>query len=433
MKLARLRHCTRALGQLADLTTRLHSAKTDQAGSNMQKTLIRVAYITTVPVLGGAELNLLRVLPYLQREGITPVVVMAPPGGGLLERYQAAGWPTRVFHLYAKRWRSPWRYCQSMYELTAPLILKNVHLVHINHHFGLEYTTLAARLARRPCVAHVRGIETCEWVTKNLKHLQSLARLIAVSQAVKDRLTEVSTSLTRTRIIYNGIDAKRIQIINDGVAMSVHGGAALSQQDKLCENLQIAPSAVLVGLIARLEPLKGVADFLRAGAVIKRTLNNVRFIIVGTGDPAYLAELEELTYHLGIQDSVTFTGFRTDVESLLVALDVLVVATYDPLTGQGESLSNIALEAMAARTPVVARRVGGIMEILGDGRGILVDPKGIQPLVDGVLQALHMSDEERRAMTERAYDVVRGQFTLPNQARQIRVLYDEVLDGNAYR
>lgn len=394
----------------------------------MQKPRIKVAYITTVPVIGGAELNLLRVLPYLQQEGVTPAVVMAPPGGGLLGRYQAAGFHTRAFHLYGKRWRSPWRYCQSMYELTAPIILRKVDLIHINHHYGLEYTTLAARLAGRPCVAHVRGIESPEWVTKNLRRLSSLARLIAVSQAVKDRLTEVSPCLRQTNVIYNGIDSKLVHVINDGVSLpSARDDILSSKRNKVRESLRMSPNTPLIGLVARLEPLKGVTDFLRASSVIKRTKDQTQFIIVGAGAPEYLAELKDMTEHLGMQNDVLFTGFRTDIEDLLAALDVLVVATYDPLTGQGESLSNIALEAMAVRTPVVARRVGGITEVLGDGRGVLVDPNGIQPLADGILKVLDMSAADRRSMTERAYEVVHTRFTLQNQARQIRAVYDEVL------
>lgn len=394
----------------------------------MQQSPIRVAYITTVPVLGGAELNLLRVLPYLQKEGVAPVVVMAPPGGGLLERYRAAGFHTRAFHLYGRRWRSPWRYCQTMYELTAPIIFGRADLVHINHHYGFEYTTLAARLAGRPCVAHVRGIESREWVAMNLKHLSSVSRLIAVSQAVKDRLTQVSPALRQARVIYNGIDSRLVHVINDGVSLpSARGDIRLSKRNEVRENLGLSLSAPLIGLVARLEPLKGVTDFLRACSVIKRIKDEARFIVVGTGAPEYLAELEKTTEHLGIQDAVLFTGFRTDIEDILTALDVLVVATYDPRTGQGESLSNIALEAMAARTPVVARCAGGITEVLAEGCGILVDPVGIQPLADGVLKVLDMSADERRSMAQRAYEAVRTRFTLQKQARQIREVYGEVL------
>jgi glycosyltransferase involved in cell wall biosynthesis len=408
-----------------------HVADRLQRGRKPSKETLRVAYITTVPVLGGAELNLLRVLPYLQREGVVPTILMAPPGGGLLERYQAAGFRTHAFHLYGKRWRSFWRYCQSLYELTTPLVSGNVDLVHINHHYALEYTTLAARLARLPCVVHIRCIEPPEWIYGNLKHLNSVSRLIAVSQAVKDRLQYASVSTSHTRIVYNGVDSKLIQIINDGVPGPNLRDNALSVRSQVREEFQISGNAPLVGLIARLEPLKGVADFLRASSVIKRTLNDARFMIVGAGNPEYIAELQALASHLGITGTVLLTGFRTDIDRILSALDVLVVATYDPLTGQGESLSNIALESMVAGTPVVARRVGGIAEVLADGRGVLVDPDGIEPLADGILRTLCMSADERRVMMEKGFRAVSLQFTLQNQARQTRSVYDEIMNRHA--
>jgi glycosyltransferase involved in cell wall biosynthesis len=377
-----------------------------------RKPAFNIAYITTVPVIGGVELNLLRVLSSLQKNGINPAVVLMP-SGPLLARFREMGFSPCTFHLHQKRWRSFWRYAQCLCELVVPLFTHSVDLVHINHHYGLHYTTLAAQIALRPYIVHVRGIESVAWTKNNLSYLTKAQRVIAVSHAVKQRLLEGGLTSEKVTVIYNGIDLESLKKAPPYVDFRTELGF---QEDTL-----------LVGLIGRMEPLKGVADFLYAARLVLEDFPSARFLIVGSGEKQFETEMQLLAQDLGLQKMVRFLGFRDDVANILPVLDALAIATYDSVTGQGESLSNIALEAMASRTLVVARRAGGVVELLDDGRGLLVDPNGIEPLAVGLCCALGMSDEKRQQITNQAYESVCRDFKIERQVRQIVEVYDQAL------
>lgn len=386
------------------------ASRTGQAG----RSAIRVAYITTVPVQGGAELNLLRLLPHLEKIGVTPAVILAPPGGGVSEGFESAGYHVRRFNLHRRHWRSIWRYGQSLTQLVWPIIRSRAELVHINHHYGLEYTVPAARLARRPFAIHMRGIEPVDWVHRNRVYLERSKRVIAVSQAVRDRLVEGGISAGRIEVIYDGVDLDRF--------------ARPLPADTLRNEWQIPENCRLVGIVGRMESLKGIADFLQAAQRVRQRLGDVRFAIVGDGQPDYVNSMKALSHDLGLANSVVFPGFQSDIPPVLAALDLLVVATYDPVTGQGEACPNIVLEAMANRTHVLARRAGGVIELLQNEAGLLVDPDGIEPLAAGMLSGLTLAPDEREAMVNRAYASVETSFTIQQQAQYLRSEYEEILE-----
>jgi glycosyltransferase involved in cell wall biosynthesis len=378
-----------------------------------KKRPLRVAYITTVPVQGGAELNLMRVLPHLRELGVTPAVILVPPGGGVAERFKSAGYPVRRFTLYGRHWRSIWRYWQSLGELVIPIIRSGADLVHINHHYGLEYTVRAAQLARLPFMVHIRGIEPVGWVEENRARLVLAGYTAAVSEAVRQRLIE------------GGIPADKVQPIHDGVDLECFSG----QDDRSSQRAAwaVPEDCYLVGIAGQIIPLKGIADFLLAAHSVVGNSDRVRFAVIGDGPAPYVTRMKALVDELGLNQKVVFPGFQCDMHSVLSALDTLVMATYDPITGQGEGCGDIVLEAMASHIVVVARRAGAVGELLSDADGILVDPNGVEPLATGILRSSTLSCEERSAMIGHARETVQLRFTIQRQAHGLRSLYDHIV------
>jgi glycosyltransferase involved in cell wall biosynthesis len=124
-------------------------------------------------------------------------------------------------------------------------------------------------------------------------------------------------------------------------------------------------SGPLVGVVARLQPEKGVAVFLRAAGRLIQSVPAARFVVIGDGPQR--ASLERLAASLGVP--VTFMGFRLDGAALLGALDLLVVPSFS------EGTPLVVLEAAAAGVPVVASAVGGIPEQACHGvEALLVAP-----------------------------------------------------------
>lgn len=161
-----------------------------------------------------------------------------------------------------------------------------------------------------------------------------------------------------------------------------------------------------IGFAGRIGPHKGVDVALRAVAELRdRHSLDVRLDLAGSGDAAYLRELEGLVAELGIEPAVSFLGERTPGE--LAGLFSTLRAILVPSTWQ-EPAGLVLIEAALARVPVIASSVGGIPEILHDGEHALLCPPGDSAaLADAIARTLSepTATEERVA---RAFDRVQA-------------------------
>jgi glycosyltransferase involved in cell wall biosynthesis len=122
----------------------------------------------------------------------------------------------------------------------------------------------------------------------------------------------------------------------------------------------VRPDEMLVGIVARLDPMKDYPNFLQAAAKLARRERGVRFVSVGTGPEDYAAILREQARKLGLDQRMIWAGPRGDLPAVYNALDLLVSSSF------GEGFSNVLGEAMACGVPCVATDVGDAREILGD-------------------------------------------------------------------
>jgi glycosyltransferase involved in cell wall biosynthesis len=162
----------------------------------------------------------------------------------------------------------------------------------------------------------------------------------------------------------------------NGVA-PVGGGA---DANRLRESVGLAPGLRLVVAVGRLVPQKNHALALRAIAAVPEAA------LVVVGDGPLRSELETLTKTLGLEERVCFTGARGDARQLISAADAFL------LSSSWEGLPLVALEALAAGTPLVATAVRGVRELVQDGQTALLAPPNE---ADALAAAL------RRALTER--------------------------------
>jgi glycosyltransferase involved in cell wall biosynthesis len=174
---------------------------------------------------------------------------------------------------------------------------------------------------------------------------------------------------------------------------------------------RLRPDTLRVGMVARMNAhYKNHAGFLRIAAEILRRRPGVEFLLVGDGP--LRPELEKQAASLGLNDAVLFLGERRDIAAIFASIDVAV------LTSDSESLSNVILEAMASRRPVVAYDVGGNAELIDNQRGILV-PAGdemqfatavLRLLTDIGLRTKHGINARRFAKEHFSLDQVRKQY-----------------------
>ncbi|HYX70436.1 MAG TPA: glycosyltransferase [Terriglobales bacterium] len=174
----------------------------------------------------------------------------------------------------------------------------------------------------------------------------------------------------RTRVIHNGIPLSRFESAQPVSRAGVLG----------CEATR------LVITVARLEAMKDHATLLRAVAQLP---SDVHLALVGDG--SLRNSLAELALRLGIATRVHFLGRRPDVPELLKMADVFA------LSSRQESFGIAALEAMAAGVPVVASRISGLTELIGES-GLLFPPGDVAALA-GNLGKLLDSLELRRTLS----------------------------------
>ena len=147
---------------------------------------------------------------------------------------------------------------------------------------------------------------------------------------------------------------------------------------------------------------------------------NVKFMFVGEG---YLREeLELLTNQLGLVGNyVIFTGFRTDIPEITSIFDISVLVSFF------EGLGRVLLEAMAQGKPVIATKVGGIVDVVDDGEtGILVPPGDVVALAEAMITLLE--DEDLRIRMGRSGRAkIDTKFSAQTMVSQIKEVYEKLI------
>ncbi len=158
----------------------------------------------------------------------------------------------------------------------------------------------------------------------------------------------------------------------------------------------IPDTAPLIGIVGRLVPVKNHALFLEAAAKIRQQQPDARFVIVGDGE--LRAELEAQIDALGLRDAAQITGWITDVAPIYSDLDVLVISSVN------EGTPVTVIEAISAGCPVVATTVGGLPDLLDQGRlGVLVPSGDADGLAEAILDTVRQPpDDEWRSRAQAA-------------------------------
>ena len=235
--------------------------------------------------------------------------------------------------------------------------------------------------------------------------------LIGVSHATVDELVGLGIApRERFRVIYNGLELDGFLAVgpDDGVAMRSKLGAAADD--------------LLVVFVGRLVPIKRVDVLLDAVAHARSVGARIRLAVAGDGQ--LRNALEAQARALGIDDAVTFLGFRRDLPQLMAASDLAV------LCSDKEAMGMALIEAAAAGCPAVATDVGGLNEI--------VPPDALVPAGDpralGERLAMAASDPaDLRLRGAAAREVVRDAFTYQRLIGDVEALYEELLSRPARR
>ncbi|GAC1464071.1 MAG: glycosyltransferase family 4 protein [Chloroflexota bacterium] len=353
--------------------------------------------------VGGAERHMVDLAIALQRLGHL-VTVACSDGGAMSSMVRDHDIPVHVLaHRLVKRRVG----VQFSWNLGRLLREGRFDVVHGHMYAGSLAAALAMQGTRLPFVvtehseAQWRGLCARAW---SRWLYGRTAATIAVTQSIRHRL-----------ITLDHVPDDRIIVIANAVATR--------EPPHSHPRSERGPDGPIVGVVARLQPEKGVGVFLEAAAGLTSLFPTCRFVVVGDGplrDP-----LMRQVRELGMGDRTHFLGFRTDARALMEEFDALVV----PSLSEGAPL--VILEAMSAGVPIVATSVGGIPEQIQDGReGLLVSPGNAPALRDACALVLGDPDLAHRLGCAGLQRVL-SRFDHGEMVRQIEAVYRSVIDATA--
>jgi glycosyltransferase involved in cell wall biosynthesis len=191
-------------------------------------------------------------------------------------------------------------------------------------------------------------------------------------------------------VVHNGIDTERF----------IPSPEARSRVRK---EWGIADNEKLIGIVARLDPMKDHPTFLKAASLLAKEQDNVRFVCVGDGPEPYKSELKRLSRELGLESKLIWAGAHSDMPAVYNAMDVAASSSF------GEGFSNVIGEAMACGVPCVATDVGDSALIVGDA-GAIAPPRNPEALARSLGQMLSIdksaiSSKTRKRIKEK-YDLI---------------------------
>lgn len=294
------------------------------------------------------------------------------------------------------------------FRLASLIRKEKAGILHLHNPTAFFYGALAGALSGVPRVVyteHARDVRPNMKIRVADRLLACFTdRVVAVAGHVKKNLVEYGWfNPSKVSIIYNGIDSRRFPAVYDGA--------------RAREALGIDPSAPVVGIVARLDPIKDHRCLLRAMIHVKEAFPGVMLLVIGDGP--LREELASLAREAGLEKNVKFLGTRADVNSLLQCLDVFV------LSSVSEGLPLTVLEAMASAKAIVATRVGGIPEAVEDGvEGLLVQP-GDDKALSAAIEDL-LADRARAAKIGKS---ARKKFEKSFSLEMMIKKYEEVYSG----
>jgi glycosyltransferase involved in cell wall biosynthesis len=288
----------------------------------------------------------------------------------------------------------------SIFKLNKILRENNIHLIYCADNISKLIGGIAGKMAGVKVVAHCHDDFKEDTMGKTMRmfYLMLLDRILTVSDKVKKFFTVKKKGFRKAITVYNGIDT---DIFNPQ-----------NVSEDLRNELGLKKENIVIGSIGVIEKDKGhrylVESILRLKA---EGIPNVVCVICGTGPEESC--LKEFVRAKGLDSEILFLGFRTDIPRVLKALDIFALMSLTI-----ESFSMAAVEAMAMEVPVIATNIGGLPEVVEDGKtGILVPPGDVNALC-GAIKYLVKNQEARLKMGANGRARVLEKFTIEQNVRK---------------
>jgi len=349
--------------------------------------------------VGGVETGTVDFAKYLVSHGHKAVVVSN--GGELVPRVETLGACHYQLPVHKK---SLWTVIQMIKVLRKIICDENIDIVHARSRIPAWISYFACRQT------NAAFITTCHGYYNNRMFSQVMGwpKLLIVPSKVIGRhmIDDFKVSPRRIHCIPRSVDLERFRISH--------------------KKTRNKPDCI-IAIVGRITPLKGHTFFLKSMAKVIKTVANAKIWVVGdvpAKKASYKQELELLVRRLGMERNVEFLGNRQDIPQILAKTDMLVLSTVTQ-----EAFGRVILEAQAAGVPVVATNVGGVVDIIDDGKtGLLVPPKDTDAMAKAVIRITGDKNLANQLVAN-AQIKLKNNFTLEQMASSTIKVYEELLNS----
>jgi L-malate glycosyltransferase len=286
-------------------------------------------------------------------------------------------------------------------------LLSEFHPDIVHAHYASSCGLVAALTGFHPFVLSVWGDDILEFPRKSPIHklvIKSVLKRADYITATSNMLAEKTRELAEPY--------KEIKVIPFGVDLNKFKPERKSTSGK-----------IVIGTARAFTPKYGLEYLIKAFAQLRQKYSNIKLTLIGDGP--LRQQLASLADSLGVTADITFTGAipNDEVAVKLRGFDIFVM----PSVGEGDIFGVAAVEAMASRLPVVATKVGGLPEVVDDGRtGRIVEPANVDSLAKG-LESYILSEELRLSHGMQGRAKVENQYDWSQNANSMAELYRTIL------
>lgn len=332
------------------------------APSSLQETTSRPRVGTICQVLhslelGGAEILAARLARRLKRD-FRFLFVCLDELGSLGRELREDGFAVEVL---GRRSGRDWRCARRLAHIVHR---ERVDVLHAHQYTPFFYCAASRVLRSQPAVLftehgrHHPDFPRRKRMLANRVLLRSRDRVVAVGEAVRRALIE-----------NEGIAPARVEVIYNGIPLAPFE-ACLNEDERAAVRMELGtkPDDLVLIQVARLDYLKDHATAIRTMERLVGRCPRARLLVVGDGTER--ESIEGMIRQRALGEHVRLLGLRHDVPRLLAASDIVL------LTSISEGIPLTLIEAMAAGRPIVSTRVGGVAEVVDDGRTGLLAPSG---------------------------------------------------------
>ena len=320
---------------------------------------VNLLYFTRTMKLGGTENVVLQLCEIMQP--LVNKVVVCSCGGVNVEKLNKMG--IKHYEIPDIETKSIKSIITASKRLLSIIKDEDITVIHTHHRMAAFYVALLGLYKKTYfiCTAHNTFTNKRLLTRFAYKH----ANIVACGEMVKKNLrTFFKLKGEQITVIHNAVKTFKGPVIEDELICNLH-----------------KEGYYIVGNIGRLSEQKGLEYYIRAIPAVIERHPKTYFLIIGDGEDK--GKLKELVSSLGLEDSVSFLGYRTDIQNLMSQIDLVV------LSSLWEGLPLTPIEAFSVGKTIVATDVDGTAEVVKNGRnGILISPRRSDQISEKIIWAI---------------------------------------------